>query len=72
MADGYDSMDDPYAYKGSSTLKNKIGLRNSAELESFELEMTALRAQEALPSGNLDARHNAVYRTSQVPVPDTG
>ena len=57
MADGYDSMDDPYAYKGSSTLKNKIGLRNSAELESFELEMTALRAQEALPSGNLDARH---------------
>jgi cell filamentation protein len=55
--EGYDAFDDPYAYKGTSTLKNKLGLRDPALLESFELEMTALRANEPLPSGKYDARH---------------
>jgi cell filamentation protein len=57
MSDGYDAFDDPYAYKGTTTLKNRLGLRDSALLESFELEMTTLRAREALPRGNFDAPH---------------
>ena len=51
MSVGYDVFDDPYCYKGTITLKNKLGLRDLALLESFELEMTTLRASEALPHG---------------------
>ncbi|TIQ21944.1 MAG: adenosine monophosphate-protein transferase [Mesorhizobium sp.] len=54
---GYDAFDDPYCYKGTTTLKNKLGLRDPVLLESFELEMTALRANEPLPRGKYDARH---------------
>lgn len=57
MAAGYDAFDDPYAYKGTTTLKNKLGLRDAAQLEAFELEMTTLRASEALPRGKFDAIH---------------
>lgn len=51
--EGHDAFDDPYSYKATNTLKNKLGLRDPALLESFELEMTTLRANEALPSGKL-------------------
>lgn len=54
---GYDAFDDPYSYKGTNTLKNKLGLRDPALLESFELEMATLRANEPLPGGQYDARH---------------
>jgi cell filamentation protein len=54
---GYDAFDDPYCYKGTETLKNKLGLRDPATLESFELEMTTLRAKEALPPGDFDPAH---------------
>jgi len=57
IASSYDAFDDPYAYKGSTVLKNKLGLRDSSLLESFELEMTALRAREALPVGRMDPLH---------------
>jgi cell filamentation protein len=57
IATSYDAFDDPYAYSGSSTLKNKLGLRDPAMLEAFELEMTTLRAREALPAGRMDALH---------------
>lgn len=57
MAAGYDAFDDPYSYKGSTTLKNKLGLRDPAQLEAFELEMTTLRAREPLPRGKFDAGH---------------
>lgn len=55
--EGYDAFDDPYSYKGTTTLKNKLGLRDPKLLESFELEMTTLRANEPLPGGKFDARH---------------
>jgi cell filamentation protein len=58
MSAGYDVFDDPYCYKGTTTLKNKLGLRDQALLESFELEMTTLRASEALPRGKCDPQHN--------------
>lgn len=54
---GYDAFDDPYAYKGSHVLKNKLGLRDVALLESFELEMSTSRANEALPDGRYDPDH---------------
>ncbi|ARN83965.1 Fic/DOC family protein [Methylocystis bryophila] len=54
---GYDAFDDPYCYKNTNVLKNKLGLRHPKLLESFELEMTTLRANEPLPRGNCDARH---------------
>lgn len=57
MAVGYDAFDDPYAYKGTTTLKNKLGLRDAAQLEAFELEMTTLRAREPLPRGTFNVRH---------------
>ena len=54
---GYDAFDDPYCYKGTETLKNKLRLRDAATLESFELEMTTLRAKEPLPAGKFDPAH---------------
>ena len=55
--EGYDAFDDPYCYKGTSTLKNRLGLRDPILLESFELEMTTSRANEPLPNGKCDAWH---------------
>jgi len=57
IAADYDAFDDPYAYKGTSILKNKLGLRDPAQLQAFELEMTTLRAREALPRGIFDTNH---------------
>jgi cell filamentation protein len=54
---GYDAFDDPYAYKGTYVLRNKLGLRDAAELEAFELEMSTLRATEPLPDGDYDPSH---------------
>src|SRR5262245_47582773 len=54
---GYDAFDDPYSYKGTNVLKNKLGLRDPVLLESAELEMTTLRAGEPLPRGRYDAWH---------------
>lgn len=58
MTDGpYDAFEDPYCYKGTDVLKNKLGLRDATQLEAFEVEMTTLRAREPLPRGGFDARH---------------
>ena len=59
----YDSFLDPFCYKGSSVLKNKAGLRDYDALESYELEMMSLRAQEPWPAGDYDTRHyRAIHR----------
>lgn len=61
--DAYDSFDDPYCYKGTAVLKNKANLRDPALLKDFELEMTTLRAGEALPAGRFDPKHyQAIHR----------
>lgn len=63
MSGGYDAFDDPYAYKNSDVLRNRAGLHDAALLEAFELEMTALRAEEALPAGRYGPAHyRAVHR----------
>ncbi len=60
---GYDAFRDPYCYADSSVLRNKAGLRDEALLESFELEMTSLRAEEDFPRGRFGVTHyRAVHR----------
>ncbi len=59
----YKAETDPYCYPGTSVLINRAGLRDQAELEEFEGEMTALRFREPLPSGGLSyRRYLAVHR----------
>lgn len=60
---GYEALDDPYSYRGTAVLKNRAHLRDPDLLEAFELEMTALRAEEPLPAGRFDAVHyRAIHR----------
>lgn len=60
---GYDAFDDPYSYKGTNVLKNRLRTRDPAILEAFELEMTTLRADEPLPDGRFGSAHyRAVHR----------
>lgn len=53
----YDAIDDPYTYKNSTVLINKLDLREQAELDAFEAEISSARADEPLPDGNLDFAH---------------
>jgi cell filamentation protein len=53
----YDAVDDPYTYENSTVLINKLDLRDQAELDDFEAEITSARANEPLPEGNLDFAH---------------
>ena len=53
----YDAIEDPYTYKNSTVLVNKLDLRNQAELEAFEAEISSARAEEPLPDGSLDFAH---------------
>jgi cell filamentation protein len=55
--EGYEAFDDPYLYKNTQVLKNRLGIRDAATLEAFEVEMTSLRADEPLPSGHFDSVH---------------
>src|SRR6201996_9173122 len=53
----YDAVDDPYTYRNSTVLKNKLDLRIQAELDAFEAEISSARAEEPLPEGTLDFKH---------------
>lgn len=53
----YDAINDPYTYKNSTVLINKLDLREQAELDAFEAEISSARADEPLPDGNLDFAH---------------
>jgi len=53
----YDAIEDPYTYKNSTVLINKLDLRDQAELDAFEAEISSARAEEALPEGSLDFAH---------------
>jgi cell filamentation protein len=50
----YETEDDPYCYQGTTLLKNRLGLRSQADLDSFIALVTAQRADEPLPLGTLD------------------
>lgn len=60
---GYDAFEDPYSYRGLNCLKNRLGLRDPALLEAFELEMSTLRAEEPLAPGRFGPAHyRSVHR----------
>lgn len=54
---GYDAFEDPYSYPSLDCLKNRLGLRDPALLQAFELEMSTLRAEEPLPMGRFGPAH---------------
>lgn len=58
---------DPYAYPGSSVLRNKPGIVDAGLLAKFEYEQSAIRIQELQTkpvSGRLDLAHlQAIHRT---------
>src|ERR1700722_6696047 len=59
----YDAIADPYTYENSTVLVNKLGLREQAELDAFEAEISTARALEALPEGHLNFQHfKAIHR----------
>lgn len=53
----YDAVDDPYTYAESTVLVNKADLRDQAELDDFEAEISYARSMEEIPGGNLDFEH---------------
>jgi cell filamentation protein, protein adenylyltransferase len=57
MTQGYDAFDDPYAYPGTSVLRNRLGIQDGVVLEAFEVEISTLRAEEPLPYGAFDSAH---------------
>jgi cell filamentation protein len=59
----YEAEADPYCYPGTKVLINKLGLKDQEQLDAFEAEITAQRAAEPLPAGNLGYRHYcAIHR----------
>jgi cell filamentation protein len=57
MTEGYDAFDDPYAYPGTSVLRNRLDIRDAGNLAAFEVEIFTLRAEEPLPHGAFDPAH---------------
>lgn len=59
----YDGGPDPYCYPDSAVLKNRLDLRDQAELDAFEAMITAQRGEEPLPRGRLGyAHYRAIHR----------
>lgn len=56
MAD-YEIFDDAYCYRSTFVLRNRAAIRDGVALGAFELEMSALRAEEPLPEGNFGCAH---------------
>jgi cell filamentation protein len=56
-SEAYDAFDDPYAYSGTSVLENLLDIRGQFTLDAFEVEISTLRAEEALPEGLFDPAH---------------
>jgi cell filamentation protein len=53
----YDAVEDPYTYKNSTVLVNRLDLRTQAEPDAFEAEISSARADEPLLEGALDFLH---------------
>lgn len=47
---GYDAIEDPYCFPGTTLLKNIPGLRDAVALERFETASTTQRSDEPLPA----------------------
>ena len=53
----YDAVADDYCYPDTTILRNKLDLRDAAELADFEAEVSDARADEEAPAGDLDFKH---------------
>jgi cell filamentation protein len=59
----YEAVKDPYCYKGTTVLRNRLALREQEALEAFEAEATAQRFAEPLPTGRFGVAHyRALHR----------
>lgn len=59
----YDAVGDPYCYRGTRVLRNKLGILDAEQLEAFEEEISKTRAEQPLPSGRLTVTHyRALHR----------
>ena len=59
----YEAVADPYCYRNSSVLKNRLRYRAQSDLEKFEKAMVAMRSEEPLPIGRLSYRYyRAIHR----------
>ena len=50
-------MPDPYCYRGSTVLRNRLGLRDQVALDAYEAELVTQRLAEPLPAGRLSVSH---------------
>jgi cell filamentation protein len=54
---------DPYCYPDSNCLKNKLGIRNAAELDRAERLLVSERQHDRIPFGEFDLKHlQAIHR----------
>lgn len=59
----YEAIDDPYCYRGTTVLRNKLDIRDAGQLTAFEEEISKARAGEPLPPGRLTSTHyRAIHR----------
>jgi len=59
----YEAIEDPYCYRGTGVLRNKLDIWSADRLEAFEEEISKQRAAEPLPAGRLSASHyRAIHR----------
>lgn len=56
-------MADPYLYPGTTVLRNKLGIRDTAQLEQTERVLVTQRAAEGIPAGTFGLDHmKAIHR----------
>ena len=59
----HESDPDPYCHPGTSVLKNRLDLREQAQLDDFEKFIIAQRSDEPLPGGRPGYAHYcAIHR----------
>ncbi|HEX4767883.1 MAG TPA: Fic family protein [Lichenihabitans sp.] len=59
----YESGSDPYSYPDSTVLRNRLDIRDQAQLDAYETLITAQRAQEPIPTGRFGyAHYRAIHR----------
>lgn len=55
--------DDPYVWPGSDVLRNRLGIRDAADLNVTERRLVLQRAREGVPTGHFDLAHlRAIHR----------
>jgi len=57
----YDAVADPYCYPEQTVLKNLLDIHDQATLDRYEAEITAARAEEPFPAGELSAAHYCAF-----------